>query len=425
MLKSRLFNPETKNESSASRFVKYYGILFLVVLVFVFGYFIGKQTQTKTYYGYNNNAAELGLGDVYNQDSRPEFLSKDVNFNLFWDTWDIIRKNYVNQPVNQPDLLYGAMAGSVAALADPHSVFFDPETTESFQNELEGNFEGIGAEIAIKKDYLTIVAPLPDSPAEQAGLRSGDKILAIDGLDTSGMSLDYAVSKIRGEKGTEVVLTVSRDGLEELQEIKIVRDTIQIDSVKWSMMDNDIAWLEIRYLNDDTMDDFNRAVLDITSKNPQGIILDLRNNPGGYLDTAIGIASEWVEDGVVVFEKDSQGKLTEHKATGLARLKDFETIVLVNEGSASGSEIIAGALQDYGLATILGETTFGKGSVQTLFSLADGSSIKLTIAHWYTPNENLIEGEGIEPDMEIELTKEDFDQDNDPQLDKAIELLDQ
>jgi carboxyl-terminal processing protease len=418
MPKSRLFKSKNQSNSVFKRFVKQYAILLVVFIVFILGILIGRQAS-KPEIVYKNNEH----GSVYNKNEKPEFLSKDMNFDLFWDVWEIIEENYVYQPVNETELFYGSMAGSVAALGDPHSVFFDPETTQDFNDELAGTFEGIGAEIAIKNDRLTIVAPLPNSPAEKSGLRSGDKVFAIDGQDTTGISLDYAVKQIRGPKGTDVVLTIGRDSLDDFKEIKITRQTIDIQSVTWQLLENNIVHLEIRYFNEDTTDDFNQAVLEIINKNPRGIILDLRNNPGGFLDTAINVAGEWVEDKVVVYEKSADGELKPHKVNGRARLKDFPTVVLINEGSASGSEIVAGALKDYNLATLIGETTFGKGSVQTLFPLKDGSSIKLTVAEWLTPNENTIEGDGVEPNIEVELTVEDFNQDLDPQMDKALEVL--
>ncbi len=402
------------------QFIRFYAVLLLIFVAFIIGLIAGRQTYKVVS---DSSVDNEGSGIVFNKKARPDFLSKDINFNLFWDVWSVIEKNYVKQPVNETELFYGAMAGSVAALGDPHSVFLDPETSEEFADEMKGNFEGIGAEIAIKNDRITVVAPLPDSPAEKAGLKSGDKIMAIDGYDTAGMSLDYAVSKIRGPKGTEVNLLIGRDGLAEPEEYKIIRSKIQIVSVKWKMLDNNIAYLELSYFNDDTDAAFKKAVMEIVQKNPGGIILDMRNNPGGYLDTAINVASEWVQDGVVVYEKGSDGSLQENKSTGQARLKDFPTVVLINGGSASGSEIVAGALKDYKLATLVGEKSFGKGSVQTVFPLEDGSSIKLTIALWLTPHENLIDGEGIMPDVEVKLSTEDFNNDKDPQLDKAVEIL--
>lgn len=414
----KLFKIKNRGNPLFRRFIGYYFALLFIFLAFIFGLIVGRQGSALKV---NNNTNEAG--QVYNKKEKPEFLKKDVNFNLFWDTWKLIEDNYVKQPVGETDLLYGALAGSVASLGDPHSVFFDPKTTQDFTEELKGSFEGIGAEIAIKKDKLTVVAPLPDSPAEKAGIKAGDRVLAINGEDTAGMSLDYAVNKIRGPKGTEVNLTISRDGLEKVKEIKIVRETIKIQSVKWEMTKNNIAHIELRYFNEDTSGDFSKAVLEIVAKNPKGIILDLRNNPGGFLDTAISVASEWVEEGVVVYEKSSDGHLKENKANGRARFKDFPTVVLINQGSASGSEIVAGALKDHKLATLVGEKSFGKGSVQSLFPLEDGSSIKLTVALWLTPNQNQIDGQGIEPDVNVKLTDEDFNQNKDPQLDKAIEIL--
>ncbi len=414
----RLFKTKDRGNPLFRMLIKYYFVILLIFVAFIFGLIVGKNgNQDKAI------IAEEESGQVYNKKEKPEFLVKDVDFNLFWDVWEIIGDNYVKQPISQTELLYGAIAGSVASLGDPHSVFFDPQTTSEFTQELKGSFEGIGAEIAIKKERLTVVAPLPETPAEKAGLKTGDRILGINGEDTTGMSLDYAISKIRGPKGTEVILTIGRDGLEKVEEIKIIRDTIKIQSVKWEMLNDNIVHLKLRYFNEDTGDDFNKAVLDIAAKNPKGVILDLRNNPGGFLDTAVAVSGEWVEDGVVVYEKLSNGLLKEHKAAGNARLKDFPTVILINEGSASGSEIVSGALKDHKLATLIGEKTFGKGSVQSLFSLEDGSSVKLTIAEWLTPNQNAIDGEGIEPDIKVELTEDDFNQDNDPQLDKAIEIL--
>ncbi|MDD5341279.1 MAG: S41 family peptidase [Patescibacteria group bacterium] len=398
------------------KFINYYLVILLILFVFLGGIFLGRQSGVST----NQNFVS---GSVTNQNMRSGFLSKNANFDLFWQTWDIIKKNYVHQPVSETELLYGAMAGSVASLGDPHSVFFDPETTQKFTNELKGNFDGIGAEVAIKNNVITIIASLPGSPAEKAGLKSGDKILAIDGEDTTAMSLDYAVNKIRGQRGTDVVLTINREGWDKPKEIKLTRQTIKIQSVTWKMLDNDIAQIDLRYFNEDTSAEFSKIVNQIIAKNPKGIVLDLRNNPGGFLDTAVDVTSEWVDKGVVVYEKSADGKLKANDANGKALFKDFPTVVLINGGSASGSEIVAGALKDYKLATLVGEKTFGKGSVQTLFPLDDGSSIKLTIALWLTPNENTIDGQGIEPDIQIKLTDQDFNENKDPQLDKAVQIL--
>ncbi len=358
-------------------------------------------------------------------------LTQDIDFNLFWDVWDVLYEEHVDRDqLNEKEMFYGALRGLVASLGDPYTVFMNPQIAQEFEDDLAGTFEGIGAQIGIKNDILTIIAPLEDMPAEKAGLRSGDKVYAIDGESTAGISIDEAVNKIRGPKGTEVVLTISRDGLDKAEDITITRGVIIVKSVKTEIQDqdtelrdDDIFVIKITNFNNDTYNLFNKAAQKIITQDPAGIILDLRNNPGGYLDTAIEIASEWIEDGVVVIEKFSEEKSNDYLARGRARLKNYPTVVLVNQGSASASEIVAGALQDCGKATIIGMQTFGKGSVQTLEELKDGSSVKITVAKWLTPNGNCISEEGIIPDEEVDLTIEDYEADKDPQMEKAIEVL--
>jgi len=351
-------------------------------------------------------------------------LSADVDFNLFWDVWDLLHKDFVQQDkLNDKELFYGAISGMVAAASDPYTVFMNPLQSNEFSNDLAGTFEGIGAEIGIKKNELTVIAPLPESPAIKAGLRAGDKILAIDKAATQGMTVDQAVSKIRGAKGTEVILIINREGFEKPKEFKIKRDIIVVKSVKSEMRADKIFVVTISNFNNDTEALFNKAVSQAVETNPKGIILDLRNDPGGYLDTAIEVASEWIEDGVVVTEKFSDQKKNEYLARGLARLKDFRTVVLINQGSASASEIVAGALQDTGKATVVGMQSFGKGSVQVLENLNDGSAVKITVAKWLTPKGNNINEQGIKPDEQVDLTDKDYQDNKDPQLDKAVEIL--
>lgn len=351
-------------------------------------------------------------------------LNQDIDFNLFWQVWDMLEEQYVDrEKLNEKEMFYGAIRGMVSSLGDPYTVFMNPAVAQEFEEDLAGTFEGIGAEIGIRNDILTIIAPLADMPAEKAGLRAGDKVYAIDGESTAGITVDEAVNKIRGPKGTEVVLTISRDGMEEAEEMPITRGVIAVKSVKTELRDDKIFVVQITNFNDDTLDLFNRAVQEIIAKDPKGVILDLRNNPGGYLDTAIEVASEWVEDGAVVTEKFSEEKKDEYLARGRARLKDYNTVVLINQGSASASEIVAGALQDHNKAVVAGKQTFGKGSVQILENLPDGSSVKITVAKWLTPGGNCINEKGITPDVEIDLTEEDYDAGNDPQTEKAVEIL--
>jgi len=343
----------------------------------------------------------------------------------------MVKEKYVDQPVDGVDLFYGSMEGMIRGLDDENSVFLPPKKAEEFVKDLSGEFEGIGAEIGMRDGRLAVVAPLPGSPAELAGLRSGDKILKINGEDVFDISLDEAVSRIRGPKNTEVVLTVLHVGSEELEDVSIKRQIINIPTVEWEMKSDNIAYLRISYFNEDTWKEFDKIVKEIILEKPQGLILDLRSNPGGFLQTSIDVVSEWVENGLVVSEKFSDGTENEYNSRGLHRLSDLETIVLVDGGSASGSEIVAGALQDYDLATLVGIQTYGKGSVQDFEILPDGSALKLTVARWYTPDDRLIDGEGITPDVVLEEMFSDVEVEEktgevnytDLGLEKAFELL--
>jgi len=404
----------------------------LFFLIFLAGVIFGNHKTV----GKNKT---LEPGQVTDIQAMPEYLSKDVDFKQFWTVWNYVKDNYVKADVPETQLFYGALAGIVGSLSDPYSVFLDPEISKKFNEELSGNFEGIGAEIGLKDDILTIIAPLPGTPAEKAGLLASDKVYAIDGVSTSGMALDHAVNLIRGPKDTAVTLTIVSNGGTEPRDVKIVRGTIEIDSVQISRSDGtivgngtddkpfllpgDIAYIELRYFNENTLADWNKTIQKVIAASPKGIILDLRNNPGGFLTTAIEIAGEWVDGKTVVMEKLRDGTKLEHQTNRLARLAGIPTVVLVDKGSASGSEIVAGALQDYKVATLVGETTFGKGSVQDLREFSDGSSVKLTIAEWLTPLGRQINKKGIEPDVKVERTPEDYKADKDPQLDRAIEIL--
>lgn len=366
-----------------------------------------------------------GSGQVLKTDEPiPEFLSKDVDFGLYWKVWNLLKENYVDRPISDTQLFYGSLKGMVSSLDDPYTVFLDPKTNEDFQTELSGKFQGIGAEIGIKDGVITIVAPLPDTPAERAGLEAGDKIIKINDESTEGMAIEAAVTRIRGPKGTSVKLNIFRKGFEKPKDFEITRDEIKIKSVRSEMRDDGIMVIDLFQFGDDTASDFENAVNDLLTKNPKGIILDLRNNPGGFLDTAVAVAGEWVSRGeIVVTEKNTEQ--TDFRSEGPARLADIPTVVLVNEGSASAAEIVSGALQDFKLAKLVGVKTFGKGSVQDFRPLGDGSAVKYTIAEWLTPLGRSINKQGIEPDIVVEFTEEDAKAGRDPQLDKAVELLKQ
>jgi carboxyl-terminal processing protease len=351
-------------------------------------------------------------------------LQKDVDFKLYWELWNALKEKYVDKDgLNDKKMFYGSLAGLAASLGDPYTMFMNPEEYKEFENDMAGTFEGIGAEVGMKDEVITIVAPLSDMPAEKAGIKAGDQILAINGTSTAGWTVNEAVSHIRGPKGTTVKLTIYRKGFKETKDFEIVRDVIYVKSVKTEMRSDGVYVVRVSNFNGDTSQLFNEAVIDIMAKDPKGVILDLRSNPGGYLDTAVEMASEWVSDGPVVKEKLSDGSEDSYDAMGLPRLKPYPTVVLVDGGSASASEIVAGALQDYGLAKIVGNKTFGKGSVQAMESLSDGSSLKVTVAKWLTPNGTSINDQGITPDEEIDFSEEDIEKERDPQMDRAVEIL--
>lgn len=381
-------------------------IAILVLLSMGLSFGIGLVVGTK-----NATVAQVsdGDGDVKLTKVLSLYSSRapqDVSFNQFWHVWDIVNSNYVDQPVDQKKLFYGAIEGLVAGLDDPYSQYFPPVEAKEFAESLAGEFEGIGAEIGIQEELLTVIAPLPHSPAESAGLRPGDRILKIDEHDTFGISLDEAVAKIRGPKGTNVVLEVVSRGADEPKDVTILRDTITVPTIELEFEEDNLAYLRIGHFNDETWGEFNKAVREIEEKSPRGIILDMRSNPGGLLLTAVRVASEWVADGSIVLEKFQNGEQKEYLTQGKHRLAGIPTVVLVDQGTASGSEIVAGALQDYGLATVVGAQTFGKGSVQTLEPLSDGSALKLTIAKWFTPLGQVIQDNGITPDEIMEETIE-------------------
>lgn len=399
-------------------------IIIAIFLLMLASFGAGVLAYNKSEYVSNISDKEKEfIGKVTGKYTNAKQFDQNIDFNLFWDVWNLLEKDYVkNDKLNEKELFYGSIKGMVAAAGDPYTIFMDPKESQSFANDLSGTFEGIGAEIGTKKDNLVVIAPLPDSPAEKAGLRSGDKIMAIDKISSLGMTVDEAVNKIRGKKGTTVTLKILRNGDEKTKEISINRDVIVVKSVKSKMRDDKIYVLTITNFNNDTEYLFNEAVEEIVKSNPKGLILDLRNNPGGYLDTAVKVGSKWINEGIIVSEKSTEQK-KDYLAEGPATLKNIPTVVLVNQGSASASEIVAGALQDHKKATLIGMQTFGKGSVQIIENLKDGSSLKVTIAQWLTPNGNNINEKGITPDKKVDLTAKDYESNKDPQMDAAVQFL--
>ena len=365
----------------------------------------------------------FGKGQVTCQVCAPE----DLDFSLFWETWRVIERKFVDKAsINVQDMVYGAISGMVNSLGDPYTVFMEPDDTKRFIEDVKGSFEGVGMEVGIRNNRLTVIAPLEGTPAQKAGLRAGDVIVKVDGELTSDMTVDEAVNRIRGARGTEVVLTIFRKDWEEEREVKIVRGVIEVPSLKWELLaDDNIAYLHLYHFTEKAAYDFRKAAIEILESPANKVILDLRNNPGGYLEVAQDIAGWFLKSGeVVVIEDFGEGKEQKlYKAEGNGLLGSYSLVVIINEGSASGSEILAGALRDNLGVKLIGESSFGKGSVQELEKLKGGSSLKITIAKWLTPKGELITDKGLEPDVKVEITEEDVAAEKDPQLDKAIEII--
>ena len=364
----------------------------------------------------------IGRGQIDCKICQPE----EVDFSLFWNSWNIIRDKFVGKDkLNNQEMIYGAISGMIKSLKDPYTVFLEPSNAKRFSDDVKGSFEGVGMEIGIRKDQLQVISPLEGSPAQKAGLRAGDVILKVNATSTADMTVDEAVNLIRGPKGTEVVLNVWRKDWEEPRDIKIVRAVIDVPSLKWEMKEGDIAYIRLYQFSENASPDFRKAVIEILASNAKKIILDLRNNPGGYLEVAQDISGWFLENGQTVTIEDFGGKQEQeiYKAQGSANLLPYPIVVLINQGSASASEILSGALRDNRGVKLIGENSFGKGSVQEMEKLKDGSSLKVTIARWLTPKGESISEKGLEPDIKVEMTDKDFQEGKDPQLDKAIEII--
>jgi carboxyl-terminal processing protease len=345
-------------------------------------------------------------------------------FKPFWEAWNIVHEQYVDQPVNDVALMQGAIRGMMEALGDRHSSYMDPQTFEQANQELSGEYEGIGAYVDTTTDYLTVISPMPGSPAERAGLQAGDRIIAIDGEDMTGVDPELARRKVLGPAGTTVRLTVQREGEEKPLEITITREHIIVKSVNGKMLDHGIAYIQLVTFGDKTSQELKQTLTELLAQNPKGLILDLRNNGGGYLNTAVDVASQFLSSGVVLYEQYGDGRKIAYDVVPGGLATDIPMVVLINEGSASASEIVAGALQDYGRAKLVGVTSYGKGSVQNWVPLSDNQgAVRVTIAKWLTPKERTIHGKGLTPDVVVEMTKEDYQAKRDPQLDKAVEVL--
>jgi carboxyl-terminal processing protease len=346
-------------------------------------------------------------------------------FKPFWEAWQIVHDEYLVQPVDDEKMMQGAIRGMMDSLGDPHSGYMTPSEYSDSTMSLEG-YSGIGAYVNTEGEFLTITEPMEGSPSEAAGIKAGDQILAIDGEDMTGVLPELARQKVLGPAGTKVVLTIRREGVEEPFDVTVTRAQITIPSTEYRMLDNNLAYIRLSSFSDTTGDELHAALQELLAQNPKGLILDMRYNPGGYLDAAVDVGSEFLPDGVLATEEFGDGTQKTYNASGEGLAYKIPMVVLVNEWSASSSEVVAGALQDRDRAQLVGVTTFGKGTAQYWIALSDDEgAIRVTIARWLTPNGRNVTGTGLTPDVEVQISEADVQAGIDTQLDKAVEILSQ
>ncbi|OHA40533.1 MAG: hypothetical protein A3G59_02025 [Candidatus Taylorbacteria bacterium RIFCSPLOWO2_12_FULL_47_20] len=390
----------------------------ILLAIFIGGYQVGA-------YNTEQSAKRLNAAVITNPDEgRPEA----VDFSPFWKTWEIVNDKFVGSEdaVSEQDRVWGAISGMVASLGDPYTVFLPPEEKKTFEEDISGNFDGIGVEVDIVDGILTVITPLRDNPAMKAGVKAGDKIIKIDETSTKDLRIEEAVKLIRGKKGTAVKLTVYREGTPAPIEISVTRDTITVPTVDTTLRDDGVFVLELHSFNAVSTDLFKQGLREFIASDSNKLVLDLRGNPGGYLDAAVDMASWFLPVGKIVVKEDEGDKGTGriYRSRGYDIFSDdLNMVVLIDGGSASASEILAGALREHSIAKLVGETTFGKGSVQELVGVTPETSVKITIARWLTPDGVSISKEGIKPDVEVKLNESDIKARKDPQLDKAIEIV--
>ncbi len=352
-------------------------------------------------------------------------ISIEELFIPFWETWEIIHDQYIDQPVDNTTLMRGAISGMLDSLGDQHTSYMDPDQYMQANIPMDGEYEGIGAWVDTTSEYLTIISPMPNSPAEEAGLIPGDQVIMIDGEDMTGIDGSLVIRKVLGPAGSKVVLTIRREGKPEPFDVTIIRKKIIVPSVDSKMLEENIGYVQIMTFGADTRSELRENLEGLLEQNPIGLIVDLRNNGGGYLQTAVEVGSEFIAEGVILYEDygydDGMEEFNANKG-GLAT--EIPLVLLVNEGSASASEIVAGAIQDHQRGPLVGATTFGKGSVQNWIELRNNQgAVRVTIARWLTPDKRQIHETGLTPKFLVEFTEEDFLAELDPQLDKAIEVL--
>lgn len=403
------------------------GCMIIAILAFVLGWQIGHRDYVLSVKDYKPEFK------VVNQ--TPPAGNPNIDFKLFWDTWTLISQKYIDKKALDPQKLYfGAIQGMVAAIGDPYTVFLPPQSQKSTKEQLGGSFEGVGLQLGYNKDKrLVVIAPLKGTPAEKAGARAGDLIISINKKDTVGISLPEAVSMIRGPKGSSVSLALLGESDTKPRDVEITRDTIIVKSVEFEAQKTKsgktVALLKVSSFGERTRDEWNKAVSDALSKAPQVVIVDVRNNPGGFLDAAVYIASEFLNGGTVVMQEDALGQRVTQTTVREGRLLKLPLVVLINKGSASASEILAGAMQDRQRGKLVGDQSFGKGTIQSAEDLTENTGIHITTSKWLTPDGHWVHNVGLTPDVKVELPEiknsDNQEKFSDIQLEKALEVLDQ
>jgi len=399
------------------KFQKFLTLILILVLGFYGGYYFGKRGFI---FELRKNPPEVKIINQYP-------AKENIDFGLFWEVWNLIDTIYLERPVDHQKMLYGAISGMIASLDDPYTSFLSPDVNKAMTDALNGTYHGIGAELSLKDSQLIIVSPLDGSPAKKAGLKPGDKILAIDGESAYGLSVNDAVLKIRGKEGTPVKLNI-QTGDEEARDVTIIRDVITVSSVTWEDKGDGTAYIRVSRFGGETNKDWDKAVSELTvqMKELDALIVDVRGNPGGYLQSAVYLAGEFMKNKTVLYEETPEGTQIPYDTSRVGAFQKVPAIyVLIDEGSASASEILAGSLKENNNVTLVGKKSFGKGTIQDAKDFKDGSGVHITIAKWLTPKKTWVHKIGITPDVEVEITKENIEQSKDTQLEKAVELAKQ
>ncbi|OGC47565.1 hypothetical protein A2886_02125 [candidate division WWE3 bacterium RIFCSPHIGHO2_01_FULL_42_13] len=398
------------------KFQRFLITFLFVVAAFFGGWYFGKRGFI---FEVRKNPPEIKILNQFPGD-------QTIDFDLFWQTWDLVASQYLLRPVDGQKMLYGAIQGMVSSLGDPYTSFLPPAINETITSALNGTYEGIGAELGIQEGQLIVVAPLDGSPAKEAGVRSGDKIVKIEDEGTAGITINEAVAKIRGQAGTIITLTLQR-GNEEPFDVTIKRGNIVVASVTWADKGDGVAYIRLSRFGADTNKEWSKVASEVSvgMQNLDAVVLDLRGNPGGFLQSAIFVAGEFFKNEVVVYQESATGEILAFDTTRIGVFEGVPTYVLIDEGSASASEILAAALRSHSDAFLIGKKSFGKGTIQDARDFEDGSGIHLTVAKWLTPEKEWIHEVGLKPEVEVERTSEEIEQGVDSQLNKALELAKQ